>query len=192
MLLILLLEELKNLYPMNLDMDIVCDRFMEDEVFDDGTMDCIDLVLISVSHLSNIAKHVNHDTCNVPFFHVPCPNRMIDTLQRRQELSDEEATRMATVWGQNAFHPTSLPDDGRGAQIRHLKPRCQIHQTCQAGEPVAKKNTYDLSLESWLGQWLLCSTAVKGHCLITSTLQTGPESPPPWTGPGAMPARSLQ
>ncbi len=77
------------MYPLNLDMDIVCHRFMEDEVFDDGTMERIDLVLISATHLSNIAKHVNHDTCNVPFFYVLCPNRMIDILQRRQELSSK-------------------------------------------------------------------------------------------------------
>jgi hypothetical protein len=37
-LLVLLLKELNNLYPLNLGMDIVCDRFMEDNVFDDSTI----------------------------------------------------------------------------------------------------------------------------------------------------------
>ncbi len=57
-LLVLLLKELNNLYPLNLGMDIVCDRFMEDNVFDDSTMDCMDPALIGASHQSTIAKHV--------------------------------------------------------------------------------------------------------------------------------------
>jgi hypothetical protein len=56
-LLTLLLEELNSLYPVNLDTDVVCDRFMEDEVFDDSSMDRTDLVLIGASHLANISKH---------------------------------------------------------------------------------------------------------------------------------------
>ncbi len=55
-LLVLLLEELNTLYPVNLDTDIVCDRFMEDDVFDDKTTDRTDLVLIGASHLANICK----------------------------------------------------------------------------------------------------------------------------------------
>ncbi len=56
-LLTLLLEELNALYPVNLDTDVVCDRFMEDEVFDERSMDRTDLVLIGASHLANISKH---------------------------------------------------------------------------------------------------------------------------------------
>jgi hypothetical protein len=56
-LLILLLEKLNALYPVNLDTDVVCDRFMEDEVFDERSMDRTDLVLIGASHLANISKH---------------------------------------------------------------------------------------------------------------------------------------
>jgi hypothetical protein len=58
-LLVLLLEELNSLHPMNLDTDIICDRFMEDEVFDERAMDRMDQVLIGASHLSNIAKHID-------------------------------------------------------------------------------------------------------------------------------------
>ncbi len=58
-LLVLLLEELNSLYPVNLDTDVICDRFMKDKVFDERTMDRTDLVLIGASHLSNIAKHID-------------------------------------------------------------------------------------------------------------------------------------
>jgi hypothetical protein len=64
-LLVLLLEELNTLYPVNLDTDIVCDRFMEDDVFDEKTMDRTDLVLIGASHLANIAKHLGDEKWKV-------------------------------------------------------------------------------------------------------------------------------
>jgi hypothetical protein len=54
-------EELNTLYPVNLDTDIICDRFMEDDVFDEKTMDRTDLVLFGASHLPNIAKHLNNE-----------------------------------------------------------------------------------------------------------------------------------
>jgi hypothetical protein len=57
----LLIEELNNLYPVNLCMDIVCDRFLEKEVFDDSAMDRTDLVLIGGSHLGNVAKNINQE-----------------------------------------------------------------------------------------------------------------------------------
>jgi hypothetical protein len=57
----LLVEELNNLYPVNLCMDIVCDRFMEEDVFDDSAMDRTDLVLIGGSHLGNVAKNINQE-----------------------------------------------------------------------------------------------------------------------------------
>ncbi len=44
---------------MNLCTDVVCDRFMEEEVFDDSVMDRTDLVLIDASHLANIARNIN-------------------------------------------------------------------------------------------------------------------------------------
>ncbi len=55
----LLIEELNNLYPVSLCMDVVCDRFMDKDVFDDSAMDHTDLVLVVGSHLGNVAcqKH---------------------------------------------------------------------------------------------------------------------------------------
>ncbi len=64
-LLVLLLEELNTLYPVNLDTDIVCDRFMEADVFYDKTTDRTDLVLIGASHLANIAKHLENEKWKV-------------------------------------------------------------------------------------------------------------------------------
>ncbi len=59
--LVLLLDELNSLYPLNLSTDMICDRFMEDDVFDEKTTDRMDLVLIGVSHLSNIKRHISQD-----------------------------------------------------------------------------------------------------------------------------------
>jgi hypothetical protein len=58
-------EELNSLYPVNLDTDVVCDRFMEDEVFDDSSMDRTALVLIGASHLANISKHLDSEKWKV-------------------------------------------------------------------------------------------------------------------------------
>jgi hypothetical protein len=60
-LLMSLLVELNNLFPVNLATDIVCDRYTDstNEVFSDETMDRTDLVLIGGSHLSKIKKHLN-------------------------------------------------------------------------------------------------------------------------------------
>jgi hypothetical protein len=61
----LLIDELNNLYPVNLCTDIVSDRFMEDDVFAGDSMDRTDLVLIGASHLSNVVKHVRHEAWRV-------------------------------------------------------------------------------------------------------------------------------
>jgi hypothetical protein len=58
-LLVFMLEELNNLYPLNLCTDIVCDRFLEEDVFDDSAMDRTDLVLIGASHLANVARNIH-------------------------------------------------------------------------------------------------------------------------------------
>jgi hypothetical protein len=57
----LLIEELNNLYPVNLSMDIVCDRFLDEDVFDDSALDRTDLVLIGGSHLGKVAKSLNQE-----------------------------------------------------------------------------------------------------------------------------------
>jgi hypothetical protein len=64
-LLALLIEELNDLYPVNLDTDFVCDRFTEKNVFEEENMDRTDLVLLGASHLSRIRKHLNDDQWNV-------------------------------------------------------------------------------------------------------------------------------
>ncbi len=61
----LMIDELNNLYPVNLYMDIICDRFMEDEVFTSDTVDRTGLVLIGASHLSNVVKHVRQEAWRV-------------------------------------------------------------------------------------------------------------------------------
>jgi hypothetical protein len=61
----LLPEELNDLYPLNLCTDIICDRFMEGDVFDENKTDRTDLIPIGASHLANIASHVNHDLRNI-------------------------------------------------------------------------------------------------------------------------------
>jgi hypothetical protein len=61
----LMIDELNNLYPVNLCADIICDRFMEDEVFSSDTVDRTDLVLIGASHLSNVVKHVRQEAWRV-------------------------------------------------------------------------------------------------------------------------------
>jgi hypothetical protein len=64
-LLVFLLEELNN--PVNLCMDIVCDRYMdhENDVFLEEHMDCTDLVLIGASHLSEIMRHLDTSTWKI-------------------------------------------------------------------------------------------------------------------------------
>jgi hypothetical protein len=64
-LMVLLIEELNDLYPLNLATDVICDRFMDDNVFDENMTDRTDLILIGASHLGNIARHINQDHWNV-------------------------------------------------------------------------------------------------------------------------------
>jgi hypothetical protein len=81
-LLVLLLEELNTLYPVNLDTDIVCDRFMEDDVFDEKTMDRTDLVLIGASHWPTLQSIL--ETKNGRSLTLPSPvGALIRTLWRR-------------------------------------------------------------------------------------------------------------
>jgi hypothetical protein len=66
-----LIDELNNLYPVNLCTDIISDRFMEDDVFSGDSMDRTDLVLIGASHLSNVVKHVRHEAWRVTDLTIP-------------------------------------------------------------------------------------------------------------------------
>jgi hypothetical protein len=62
-LLMSLLGELNNLFPVNLSTDVVCDSYTDNtnDVFSDETMDRTDLVLIGASHLSKIRRHFDSD-----------------------------------------------------------------------------------------------------------------------------------
>jgi hypothetical protein len=97
----LLIEELNNLYPVSLCMDIVCDRFMEEDVFDDSAMDRTDLVLIGGSHLGNVAKNINPEHWKIvdltrPGF--PINGRTVpDMVERVSELSNSINMDNATV-----------------------------------------------------------------------------------------------
>jgi hypothetical protein len=66
-LLVLLLEELNNLFPVNLCTDIVCDRYLDsdNDVFLDEPSDRTDLVLIGASHLARIVRHLDTETWKI-------------------------------------------------------------------------------------------------------------------------------
>ncbi len=85
-LLVLLLEELNSLYPLNLCTDVFCDRFMEEEVFSENTMDGPDLVLIGASHLPHIKKHISQDKWNV-----------LDLTRPGWRINMDSVERMATT-----------------------------------------------------------------------------------------------
>jgi hypothetical protein len=87
----LLIEELNSLYPVNLDTDIVCDRFTGNNVFEDKAMDRTDLVLVGVSHLSNIGKHLNPDLWKVT-----------DLTTPRWRISDDNVASLVTALTETA------------------------------------------------------------------------------------------
>jgi hypothetical protein len=49
-------------------MDIICDRFMEEEVIDEITMDRKEMVLIGLSYLSNSARHIDQNVWKITDF----------------------------------------------------------------------------------------------------------------------------
>jgi hypothetical protein len=64
-------------------------------------------------------------------FRVLCPNKMIGVGQRKQEHSDEEATKTAALWGPNPVHPSSaayrtmadcIMDDINNPEARYTNP----------------------------------------------------------------------
>jgi hypothetical protein len=88
-LLVLLLEELNNLYPLNLCTDVICDRFMEDEVFTEGNMDRTDLVLIGASHLARLKNHLSTENWSIVDLTVPGWRIDVDTVEELAEkISD--------------------------------------------------------------------------------------------------------
>jgi hypothetical protein len=97
----LLIEELNNLYPVSLCMDVVCDRFMEKDVFEDSAMDRMDLVLIGGSHLGNVAKNINPEHWKItdltrPGFRINS-GTVPEIVERVSELSASVNLDSATV-----------------------------------------------------------------------------------------------
>jgi hypothetical protein len=84
-LLVLLLKELNNLYPLNLCTDVICDRFMEDEVFTEVPMDRTALVLIGASHLARLKNHLSTVNRNIVDLTVPGWHINADTVEELAE-----------------------------------------------------------------------------------------------------------
>jgi hypothetical protein len=95
-LLVFLLEELNNLYPLNLGTDVICDRFMEDEVFTEGVMDRTDLVLIGASHLSRLKNHFSPERWNIVDLTVPGWRINSDSVERLVETISEMTANV--IW----------------------------------------------------------------------------------------------
>jgi hypothetical protein len=100
-LLVLLLEELNNLYPLNLCTDVICDRFLEEDVFDDSAMDRTDLVLIGASHLGRVARNIHPDKWRLsdltqPGWRINSSN-VSEMVDRLAELSKTVYLKNATV-----------------------------------------------------------------------------------------------
>jgi hypothetical protein len=96
-----LLEELNNLYPLNLCTDIICDRYLEEDVFDDSTMDRTDLVLIGASHLGRVARNILPDKWRLsdltqPGWRINNSN-VSELVDRLSELSKSIDLKNATV-----------------------------------------------------------------------------------------------
>jgi hypothetical protein len=100
-LLVLLLEELNNLYPLNLCTDVICDRFLEEDVFDDSAMARTDLVLIGASHLGRVARNIHPDKWRLsdltqPGWRINSSN-VSELVDRLAELSKSIDLKNATV-----------------------------------------------------------------------------------------------
>jgi hypothetical protein len=88
-------------------------------------------------------------TRRVANFRVLCPNRMFGMGLRRHEISDEEATRTAALWGPDPVHPTqaayrliadAIEMDLQDPEARYTNPPKDLHQS-------AKRARYDPSRE---------------------------------------------
>jgi hypothetical protein len=97
----LLIDELNSLYPVNLCTDIVSDRFLEEDVFDDSALDRTDLVLIGGSHLSNVAKNINQEHWKVTDLTRPGlrinSDSVMNLVEKVQELAKDVDLDNATV-----------------------------------------------------------------------------------------------
>ncbi len=100
-LLVLMLDELNNLYPVNLCTDVICDRFTDEEVFDADTKDRTDLVLIGASHLAKTARCLNSELWNIfdltqPGLRINGPS-VIEMMDKVKELASQIDIDKVTV-----------------------------------------------------------------------------------------------
>jgi lysophospholipase L1-like esterase len=100
-LLVLMLDELNNLYPVNLCTDVICDRFTDEEVFDNDTKDRTDLVLIGASHLAKTVRCLNSDLWNVIDLTLPGlrinSQSVNEILEKVKEVATQIDIEKATV-----------------------------------------------------------------------------------------------
>ncbi len=75
----------------------VCDRFMEEEVFDDSAMDRTNLVLISASHLANVARNINPEQWKTADLTRPGWRINSDTVSEMVDQVSELANRVNLV-----------------------------------------------------------------------------------------------
>jgi hypothetical protein len=113
-------------------------------------------------------------TRRVPNFRVLCPNRMFGMGLKRSEISDEEATRTAALWGPDPVHPTTaayrmiagaIEADLLDSDARYTNPP-------KGFQPGPKKARHDPSLEraGWVDG---CSAALPRRDSVPCTVQRG-------------------
>ncbi len=128
-------------------------------------------------------------TRRISNFRVLCPNRMFGMGLRRQDISDEEATRTAAPWGPDPVHPTSaayrmiaeaIVADLQDLDARYTNPPKQIQSS-------AKKAHHDPSREraGWVDG---CSAALPRRDSAPGPVQRGRGTGTPPIAPG-LPAR---
>jgi hypothetical protein len=59
------IDELNNLFPLDLATEFICDRYTDREVFDKNQMDHMALVLIGSSHLRNYGRFARQEDWKV-------------------------------------------------------------------------------------------------------------------------------
>jgi hypothetical protein len=80
-----LIDEMNNLFLLSLAMDFVCDRFLEEEMFD-KTMNSMALVLVDTSHLRNLVRFFNAAEWQV--YDLSIPGRRISEQSIQQKTAE--------------------------------------------------------------------------------------------------------
>jgi hypothetical protein len=80
-----LVNEMNNLFPLNLATDFVCDRFLEEDTFEETT-NCTALVLVGASHLRNLARFL--DTPEWQVYDLTTPGWRISDISVQQKTTE--------------------------------------------------------------------------------------------------------